>query len=74
MKAETVPTQDDSRPNYEPSFRGSFMRNFCRECGQYKWVCCAIDLGDGKGPGYVCGRCRSESMQRQTSAGDPRRI
>ncbi len=69
-----LPTQDDSRPNDEPSFKGRYMLNYCRECGKYKWVYCGVDLGDGKGPGYVCGRCRRASTQQRASAHDPRRI
>lgn len=64
---ETVPTQDDSRPNIEAPFE-RYMLNYCRECGRYKWVYCMVDLGDGKGPGYVCGKCRREAREARRSA------
>lgn len=57
---DRLPTQDDSRPVTEVSL-GRCMLNHCRECGKYKYVYCNVDLRDGKGPGYVCGRCRREA-------------
>jgi hypothetical protein len=62
---KTLPTQDDSRPVNAVAFSGSFMLNNCRECGLYKYVYCNVDLGDGKGPGYICGRCRREARERR---------
>lgn len=62
---DRLPTQDDSRP--VASFTESIMLNNCRECGKYKYVYCSVDLGDGKGWGYVCGRCRREAMERKAS-------
>lgn len=61
---DQVPTQDDSRPVTEAS-SARYMLNHCRECRKYKWVYCDVDLGDGKGPGYVCGRCRREARERR---------
>lgn len=61
---DKLPTQDDSRPPVEASYHRC-MLNHCRECGLYKYVYCNVNLGDGKGPGYVCGRCRREAMERR---------
>lgn len=55
---ETLETQDNTRP--VEAQHHSIMLNHCRECGVYKYVYCFVDLHDGKGPGYVCGRCRRE--------------
>ena len=57
---DTLPVQDDSRPIEASSDR--FMLNNCRECGRYKWVY-HVDLRDGNGLGYVCGRCRREAIR-----------
>ena len=60
---DKLPTQDDSRPITTAS-PDRFMLNNCRKCGRYKWVFCDVDLHDGNGPGYACGRCRREARDR----------
>jgi hypothetical protein len=64
---DQLPIQDDSRL-VTASAPSRFMLNHCRECGKYKWVYCDVDLGDGKGPGYICGRCRREARARKVPA------
>lgn len=61
---ETLSTQDDTWPTTQ-TLGDSFMLNHCRECRRYTWVYLQVDLGDGKGPGYVCGRCRREARERR---------
>lgn len=64
---DRLPTQDDSRPVLEAT-SSRCMLNHCRECGQYKYVYCDVDLHDGKGLGYVCGRCRRDARTRKVTA------
>lgn len=56
-RGETLPEQDDSRPNVTSSSPSSYMLNNCTDCGKYKWVY-LLDPRDGKGLRYICGRCK----------------